>query len=92
MGKGSDETVTNEARAADFEKLESRQDYEQVIRKSIRGVPQHWVPEIAKQCLYAPSSSNGKRWAAPGAALDEARVDCSKAKDSQTAPFAPMTN
>ena len=46
---------------ADFETLETRQDYEQLIRRSLRGVPRHWPQEIASQCLYAPTNSNGKR-------------------------------
>ena len=46
---------------AEFERLEKAEDYEQLIRKSVRGVPSHWPAEIAKQCVFSPTSSNGKR-------------------------------
>lgn len=51
--------------AADFEQLETAEDYENLIKKSVRGIPEHWAPEIAKQCLFSPTSSNGKRWMPP---------------------------
>ncbi len=45
---------------AEFETLDTADDYEKLIRTSVRGVPSHWPPQIAKQCLYSPTSSNGK--------------------------------
>ena len=53
--------VTDGAACAEFDQLESKQDYEDLVHKAVRGVPPHWAPEIAAQCLYAPTSSNGKR-------------------------------
>lgn len=47
--------------AADFDRLHSAGAYEQLIQKSVRGVPADWIPQVAQQCLYAPVSSSGKR-------------------------------
>ena len=47
---------------AEFEQLETSEDYEKLIESSVRGIPSHWPPEIAKQCLFSPTSSNGKRY------------------------------
>lgn len=47
---------------AEFEQLETAEDYEKLIRESVRGVPLDWPSEIAKQCLFSPTSSNGKRY------------------------------
>ena len=47
---------------ADFDRLQSAADYERLVSTAVRGVPPEWIPEIAKQCLYAPTSSSGKRY------------------------------
>ena len=50
---------------AEFETLDTAEEYEELIRTAVRGVPSHWPPQIAKQCLYSPTSSNGKRQTTP---------------------------
>lgn len=48
---------------ADFKKLKTTADYESVIRSSVNGVPEHWIPEVAKQCVDSSPSPQGRRHA-----------------------------
>ncbi|DBA72080.1 TPA: hypothetical protein ACH3X2_010809 [Trebouxia sp. C0005] len=45
----------------DFKKLKTTADYESVIRSSVNGVPEHWIPEVAKQCVDSSPSPQGRR-------------------------------
>ena len=49
----------------DFDRLHTAADIEHLVRTAVRGVPEAWIPEIARQCLYAPASDSGKRCAVP---------------------------
>lgn len=49
--------------AADFEKLSTTADYEAIIRDRVSGVPEHWIADIAQQCLHASPSPQGRRHA-----------------------------
>lgn len=48
---------------ADFEKLSTAAEYEAIIRDRVSGVPEHWVADIAQQCLHASPSPQGRRHA-----------------------------
>ncbi|KAK9812176.1 hypothetical protein WJX73_002086 [Symbiochloris irregularis] len=48
-------------KTGDFDTLSTAKDYEDLIRTQVRGVPEAWAPEIARQCLYAPAADSGKR-------------------------------
>lgn len=48
---------------ADFKKLKTTADYESVVRNSVNGVPEHWIPEVAKQCVDSSPSPQGRRHA-----------------------------
>ncbi len=50
-------------RRADFKKLKTAADYEAVVRNSVSGVPEHWIPEVAKQCVDTSPSPQGRRHA-----------------------------
>ena len=57
---------------ADFKSLNTIADYEAVIRDRVSGVPEHWIGDIAQQCLHASPSPQGRRHApvlAPAAAV-----------------------
>ncbi|KAL3130784.1 hypothetical protein ABBQ38_000126 [Trebouxia sp. C0009 RCD-2024] len=45
----------------EFEKLSTAAEYEGVIRKGVSGVPEHWIADIAEQCLHASPSPQGRR-------------------------------
>ncbi|KAL3138807.1 hypothetical protein ABBQ32_005648 [Trebouxia sp. C0010 RCD-2024] len=47
----------------EFKKLSTAAEYEGVIRKGVSGVPEHWIADIAKQCLHAATSPQGRRQA-----------------------------
>ncbi len=47
----------------DFKKLKTTADYESVIRNSVNGVPEHWIPEVAKQFVDSSPSPQGRRHA-----------------------------
>ena len=47
----------------DFKKLKTTADYESVIRNSVDGMPEHWIPEVAKQCVDSSPSPQGRRHA-----------------------------
>lgn len=49
--------------AADFKKLSTTADYEAIIRDRVSGVPEHWIADIAQQCLHASPSPQGRRHA-----------------------------
>jgi hypothetical protein len=36
-----------------------QEEYEGLLRSKFRGLPKHWIPEIAKQALQAKASSAG---------------------------------
>lgn len=48
---------------ADFKKLKTTTDYEEVVRTRVSGVPEHWVSDIAQQCVGASPSPQGRRHA-----------------------------
>ena len=47
--------------SADFDTMSKADEYETLMRTAIRGVPEHWIPDIAKQCLHAPVQQTGRR-------------------------------
>ena len=48
---------------AAFDTLHEAKEYEHIMNTAIKGVPEHWIPAIAQQCLYAPIQNTGKRCA-----------------------------
>ena len=60
---------------ADFRHLNTAADYEGVVRNSVSGVPEHWVAEVAKQCVGTAPSPQGRRHATLVSA--EQNVQCS---------------
>lgn len=46
---------------AAFDTLHEAKEYEHIMNTAIKGVPAHWIPAIAQQCLYAPIQNTGKR-------------------------------
>lgn len=41
--------------------MSKAEEYEKLMHTAIRGVPEHWIPAIAKQCLYGPIQQTGRR-------------------------------